>query len=121
MFFLQVKPGLGTLKSEKLKMQKLALVDIKTEFGGPVKDLTDVGTLVSTIVTFAYVAAGVVFLILLIMGGLSMIQAAGTDDRQKATKGRQGLTTALIGFLIIISSYFIIQVIGNIFGFKILQ
>lgn len=79
-----------------------------------------VGGLISTIVSNVYILAGVALLILMIVAGFKMIQSAGTRDAQKAAEARNTLTYAIVGFLIIFASYWIIQIIEKITGLTIL-
>jgi hypothetical protein len=92
----------------------LAQVDIGKAFGGPVGSLTDVGNLVSRIIQSLYVIAGVILLALILWGGFTIISAAGSDDKEKVGKGKAILTSAFVGFLIVIASYWIIQIIEAI-------
>lgn len=78
------------------------------------------GKLISTLLPNLYILAGVIFLILLIFGGLSLIMAAGGGDAQKAEQGKKAVTAAIVGFLIIFASWWIIQLIETITGIKIL-
>ena len=46
---------------------------------------------------------------------------AGEDNPEKAKKGKQAITAALIGFMIIFCSYWIIKIIEIITGVSILN
>lgn len=95
-------------------------MDIGQQFGAPLKDIKQTGDLVSVIVSNAYILAGILFLILFIVGGLNVIGSAGSSDPQQAAKGWKIITAAFIGFLIIFVSYWIIKIIELITGLKIL-
>lgn len=82
---------------------------------------TDFGKLVSVIVSNLYIIAGVVVLFLIIFGGFGIISGAGAGDQQKTAQGKQALTAAVIGFLIIFTSYWIIQLIEIVTGLDILK
>lgn len=97
----------------------LAEVDIQEKFGGPVSGIAGVSDLVSRIIQLLYVVSGVILLALILWAGFEIISGAGTDDRERVGKGKKILTSAILGFLIVIASYWIIQIIGNIIGFKI--
>jgi len=79
-----------------------------------------VGQLVSTLLPNIYILAGLLLFFLLIGGGIGMIAGSRGGDPEKTGKGRQGVTAALIGFLIIFCSYWIIQIIEVITGVEIL-
>lgn len=77
-------------------------------------------TLVSLIVKNGLTIAGIILLILLIAGGFMMIAGAGSGDQKKAATAKTMITDAVIGFLVIFLSYFIIQIVEVITGFPIL-
>jgi len=80
-----------------------------------------IGAMVSIILKNVYIFAGVLLLFLLIFGGISIIMAAGGGDAKKTAQGQKAITRALIGFLIIFTSYWIIQIIEVITGVPILN
>lgn len=99
-------------------MREIAQVKIGEEvFKTP---FADFGSLVSVILSNAYIIAGVVVLFLIVFGGLGVIMGAGSGDQQKTGQGRQAITAGVIGFLIIFASYWIIQLIEAITGISIL-
>jgi len=81
---------------------------------------TDFGTLVTLILRNGLTLAGIILLVLIITGGIMFIAAAGSDDQKKLAAASTTMTSALIGFLVIFLSYFIIQIIEVITGLKIL-
>ena len=50
-----------------------------------------------------------------------MVMGAGRDNPEQAAKGKQAATAAVIGFIIIFASYWIIQLIQLLTGITILQ
>lgn len=81
------------------------------------KDST-VGGVVSALLPYVYVIAGLILLVMLVMGGLGLMTAAGNPDKMKAGYGK--ITNALIGFLIIFISYFVVQLVETILDIGIL-
>ncbi len=77
-------------------------------------------SLVTVIVKNSLTVAGIIMLVLLIAGGFMMIASAGSGDQKKAASAKTMITDALIGFLVIFLSYFIIQIIEVITGVTIL-
>jgi len=67
---------------------------------------------------YAYVFAGVALLVMLVMGGVGLMTAAGNPDKAKESYGK--ITGALIGFLIVFTSYFLVQIIEVVLGVEIL-
>lgn len=91
-------------------MERLA-VSIKDKFASPWGKEKELGELISIIVTAAIVIAGIIVLFMFVLGGISIISGAGQENPEKVAKGRQALTSAVIGFVIIFSAYWIIRVI----------
>lgn len=83
-----------------------------------------IGGFVSRVLPNIYVIAGVILFFFLIGGGLMFIVSAGQENPEGAAKGKQTVTAALLGFLIIFASYWIMQIIQRItgydFGFPVL-
>lgn len=80
-----------------------------------------VGSLFSTILFNLYGLAGLILLFLLIFGGLNIIIGAGKQESDKVQKGQKAVSGAVIGFIIIFASYFIIQLIQALTGVNILN
>lgn len=79
---------------------------------------TDIGSLVSVIVPNAFMLAGVLTFLLLVLAGFGMIQAAGSGDTKKMESGKQAITGAVIGLIVIVGSFWIIQIIETLTGLK---
>lgn len=86
-----------------------------------IRSLGTLGDLISNILPTAYLLSGAVLFFLLIIGGLTFIMKAGSGDEQGAKTGRQAILAAIVGFLIIFASYWIIQVIEIITGLNLLK
>lgn len=67
----------------------------------------------------AIVAAGLAFLVFLIVGGLQWITAGG--DKAQLENARDKITNGLIGLVIVVSTYIIISLIQTVFGVNILK
>lgn len=80
----------------------------------------DPATLVSIIVKNGLTVAGIILLVLFVVGGFMMISSGGSGDQKKAAQAKALVTDALVGFLVIFLSYFIIQIIEVITGLTIL-
>lgn len=102
----------------------LAQVDIGTSFFGTsensLSELSDIGLLISRTVQLAFAAAGIIFVFLLIAGGIGIIASAGQDNPQGVEKGKQAVTSALIGFIVVFASYWIVKLIELLTGVSIL-
>ncbi len=75
--------------------------------------------IVSRILGIMTIIAGLWFLLHLINGGYNYMNAKG--DPQKINEANKKITSAFIGLIIVIATYAVISLLGNILGFKILQ
>ena len=102
-------------------MSRLLAVDIPSTFFGSHTNAgvatSDVGKLISTILPNIIVLAGVIFFFLILFGGFGMIIGAGHNaSPQEAAKAKAALTYGLVGFLLVVSAYFILQMISTATG-----
>lgn len=98
----------------------LAQVDISNNFP-PAKTFPNPGILISVILKNVYTLAGILLLVLLIFGGLSIIMGAGQSDPKKAAAGKRAATMAVVGFFVVFGSFWIIKLIEYITGVHILN
>lgn len=89
------------------------LVDIGKEVNG-FFGYTCVGPLISNIVAFAFIIAGIAFFVLLVMGGLEWLTSGG--DKTKIQQAQQRISNALIGFAIVAASFAIYTIALQFFG-----
>lgn len=101
-------------------MDKLA-VPIGETFNSPIGQSIELADIVSIILSNAVFFAGVIMLFLAVGGGVMVIVGAGREDPQTTGKGKQAVTAALIGFIIIFTAYWIIQIIEVLTGVEILN
>ncbi len=89
---------------------------------GPISNnflsLSGVGSLVSVFLNIAFVLAGLILLFFFILGGIGMIGSAGQNDPQKAEQAKKTLTSAVIGFVIVFASYWIVKLILQLLGMQ---
>ena len=85
----------------------------------PADTFKDVGSLISTLLPNLLLGAGVVLFIIILVMGFKTVQGAGSGDAEAAAKGKRALTYAIAGFLIVFTSFWIIQLIEFIFGVEI--
>ena len=96
--FAQESPGIG---------------EIKTPSKGYA---TDVGSLITGLLTFVMVLAALLVLGYLIMGGIEWITAGG--DKGKTESARNKITGAIIGLIILAASFAILQLVLTFLGFR---
>lgn len=92
-------------------------VDLSTL--APSQDIDTFGTLVTAIVKNAFVLAGVISFILLILGGFGVIVSAGDSKKLESARGR--IVGSVIGLIIVVGSFWIIQILEKITGLKLLN
>lgn len=78
----------------------------------------NLGEIVSQLLPYIYGIAGLALFVMLILGGITLMTAAG--DPAKSKDGYGKISAGLIGFLIIFVSYFVAQIVEVILGIKIL-
>lgn len=99
---------------EHVLAQSVSLQDLT-----PTPGLTSFGALVTVIVKNAFLFAGIISFFLMVFGGYTVITSAG--DAKKAEQGKAALTGAVTGLLLVIGSFFIIQLIHVVTGIEILN
>lgn len=108
-------------------MEKLALEIGKEFWLKPKAGITgtpayqSLGGFISAVLPNVYIIAGVILFVLLIIGGITTIAGAGKGDQEATKKGQKAITAALLGFLIIFASYWIIQIIEVVTGIEIFK
>ncbi len=77
-------------------------------------DLSTPGGILSRVLVFAFPLAGLILFVMILWGGFEML--SGSATKKSLDAGRQRVTAALIGFILLFVSYWIIQVLEVIFG-----
>lgn len=75
-----------------------------------------ISPIIQTGVSFLFVAAIILTLFFLIYGGIRWIVSGG--NKEKVAQARQTLTYAVIGLIIVLLSFFIINTIFGLFGLE---
>lgn len=78
----------------------------------------NVAGLINRALSFIFPLAGLVLFLMLVWGGFEML--TGAASKQNLDAGKQRITAALIGFLLLFVSYWIVQIIEYITGIVIL-
>jgi hypothetical protein len=99
--------------------QVFAQVSIESVFT-PAKNFSTLGPLVSVIAQNAFVLAGIIVFILLIAGGFGIIAGAGSGDTKKMEQGKNTITGAVIGLVVIVASFWIVQIVEKLSGVPLL-
>ena len=84
----------------------------------PLKNLT-INNMVSGAITMVLIVVSLIFFFILVIGGLKWITSGG--DEKKVAAARAQITNALIGLVIVFAAWAIMNLIGAIFGIKLLD
>ncbi len=92
-------------------LQQKGVTDTTTFKGAP-------AAVINLILPYIYILAGLIVFFYLLMGGFKFLTAMGNDS--KIASGKKMITNALIGFVIIFTSYWLIQIVEILLRLKIL-
>lgn len=82
------------------------------------EELSTPGGIVSRALVFIFPLAGMILFAMILWGGFDILATSAT--KKSIDAGKKRVITSIIGFLILFSSYWIVQILEVIFGFKIL-
>jgi hypothetical protein len=104
-------------------MRYLAAVKITDYFKTPLTGEAggQVGNLVSVGLGIAFVVAGIILLVSFIIAGISLISGAGNSNPEKLEKGKQAITSTVIGFVVVFTAYWIVKLIQQVTGIILLK
>lgn len=81
--------------------------------GGNVANMKSLSSIIQKFIPYSLAIAGFGLMIFLIIGGFSCLTSAG--DPKKLEGCKQKITTALVGFVIVFTAYWITQIVDYIF------
>lgn len=79
-----------------------------------------VGPFISSTISNTLVVAGIISIFLLIFAGIAIIGGSSGNNPQKTAQGKQAATAAVLGFVLIFVSYWLIQIVEILTGLDIL-
>lgn len=86
----------------------------------PAKNIADAPALwISNFLPAIYMIASLILLVYIVMAGFVRIATAGSAEQKD--QGKQAITNALLGYLLIFASYWIIQLVQFLTGIPILK
>lgn len=77
----------------------------------------NLGAVITAALTYVFPVGGLILFAMLIMGGFQLLTAAGNPEEVK--KGYNKILYALIGFLVIFVSYWLVQILEYVLGITI--
>lgn len=87
------------------------------ESGGVIninKEDLNLGEIISGILPYLFTIAGLLLLLYLLLGGFQLMTSGGDPKKMQEAKGK--LTNALVGFIIVFVSYWLVQIVASILG-----
>ena len=93
-------------------IQLIALPGFKFNF----KNITDI---VKDLLPYVFAIAGIILLLYLIFGGLQLMFAKGDPKAIQAAWTK--ITNAVIGFVIVFTAYWIVQLVANALNIQIMK
>lgn len=85
--------------------------DTPSEFA---EQLSTPGGIITRVLVFIFPLAGLILFLMITWGGFEVL--TGSGDSSKVTAGKQRLTAAIVGFLILFASYWMVQIMETVFG-----
>ncbi len=80
--------------------------------------LSSPGGIVSRLLQFIFPLAGLLLFVMIVWGGFEIM--SGAADKNKIQAGKTRITSAIVGFLILYSSYWLTQIVEVVFGIVVL-
>lgn len=100
------------LTQDLQEIQRLAIPDF--EFSG-----ATIGDIVSKLLPYLFVMAGLLLLLYLLYGGISLMLSGGDPKAIQSAKDK--ITGAVIGFIIVFASFWIVELISRLLGITIIS
>ena len=75
---------------------------------------TPLGTILASLMPYVFAIAGLLLLVMIVSSGYGLLTSAGNPEA--AGKARSRLTAALVGFLIVVSAFWIFQLVETFIG-----
>jgi hypothetical protein len=76
--------------------------------------ITDIGVLISRIISVTFIVAGILTFAFLVFGGIEWLTSGG--DKSKTESARNRITAAVVGLAIVAASWALMQLISYFFG-----
>lgn len=75
-----------------------------------------IGSILSRAIPFVFAFAGIGLFLMILASGFDYLTSAG--DEKKLEQGKQRLTYAIVGFVVIFASFWIVEALGAMFGME---
>lgn len=112
--------ALGYFLTAKIAFAQVGNINLgNTQSNFGINADTGVDKIITNAITIVFIVAAVLVLAMLIWGGIEWVLSGG--DKEKVGNARKRIIASLIGLVIIALAYVILQVVGGIVGFNVLQ
>ncbi len=81
---------------------------------GPLVGIDKLSDVVNVILTFIFPFGAIILFFVLVWGGYDFLISRGNPEKVKEAQAK--ITTGIIGFVLLVTSYIIVKLIGVIFG-----
>lgn len=106
------------LSTDPITRDDLDSINPLTITDSPYKEqLSTPGGIISRALEFIFPLAGLVLFVMIVWGGFEMLSTAASKKSMDA--GRQRITYAIIGYILLFASYWIIRIMEMMFGVNI--
>ena len=85
----------------------------------PFSTATNLGGIVGSLIPYFFTTAGILLLLYFILGGFDLMVSAGDPKKAQSANGK--ITGALVGFVIVFSAYWIVQLTANLLGIQVIK
>ncbi len=93
----------------------------QTVVGGNIRAFSDLSKLYNPVIFSLYTVGGIVTFFALMYGGFCYIMGAGQADQKKIEQGQQVMTWSLVGLAVLMSTFWILQIIEKVTGAQIIN
>lgn len=94
----------------------LAQLDLRNPDTNPIAKFKTFSSILNLVIPLLITGAALVFLVMLLMGAYRWL--TGGDNPELIKKAQQTIVYSMIGLVIVIISFLVVQVIGRLFGFN---
>lgn len=91
---------------------------LKIENSAAATELSTPEGVINRTLTFLFPIAGMALFVMLVAGGVEMM--FGAAGKKSIDSGKQRVTAAIVGFILLFSAYWITQIVEVVFGIDIL-
>ncbi len=92
-----------------------------SDFFSPATTFPTVSSFLTVLLRNVMIGAGIIAFIAIVYAGLSLIRAAGAAEGEATEKNKQAITAAIIGLVLIVAAYWIVQILESITGVSIFK